>query len=67
MKRHSNITPVRDIPPKIAHCDPYPNIVKPTKNDQFLSDIEQQEGTDMFNSQFGYGVTQMTPGDKNIL
>ena len=66
MKRHSNTAPVCDIPPKIARREPYPNIVEPTENDQFLSDIEQQELTDMFSSQFGYGVTQTTPADENI-
>ena len=65
-KIHSNTAPVCDIPPKIACREPYPNIVQPTENDQFLSDIEQQELTDMFSSQFGYGVTQTTPADENI-
>ena len=66
MKRHNNIAPDHNIPPKIARHEPILNIIEPTKNEQLLSDIEKQELTDMFSSQFGYGVTQTTPVDENI-
>ena len=65
-KRHNDIPTAHNIPPKIARHEPIPNIIDPTENDEFLSDIQQRELTDMFSSQFGYGVTQTTPADKNI-
>ena len=65
-KRHNDIPTAHNIPPKIAHHEPNPNIIDPTENDEFLSDKEKQELIDMFSSQFGYGVTQMTPADENI-
>ena len=65
-KRHNNAVPTQIVLPKIARHEPIPNIIEPTENDEFLSDIQQQEPTDMFSSQFGYRVTQMTPADDNI-
>ena len=41
-------------------------VIDPTENDQFLSDIEKRELTDMFSSQFGHGLTQTTPADENV-
>ena len=66
MKRHNVTAPVYNVPPKIARLEPIPNIVDPTENGQFLQDIGKQELTDMFSSQFGHGLTQMTPADENI-
>ena len=66
MKRHNVTAPVYNVPPKIARLEPIPNIVDPTENEQFLQDIQQQEMQDMFSSQFGHGLTQMTPADENI-
>ena len=66
MKRHNDIPTAHHIPPKIAHHEPIPNIIDPTENEQFFQDIQQQELTDMFSSQFGQGLTQMTPADENI-
>ena len=65
-KRHNDIPTAHNIPPKIARHESIPNIIDPTENDEFLSDIEKQELTDMFSSQFGYGVTQTTPADENV-
>ena len=59
LKRHNVIAPDHNIPPKIAHNEPIPNIIKPTENQQFLSDIEQEELTDMLNTQVGLGLSQM--------
>ena len=66
LRKRRNAAPAQILPPKIAHHEPIPNIIEPTKNDEFLSDIQQQEQTNMFSSQFGYGVTQTTPADENI-
>ena len=66
MKRHNDIPTAHNIPPKIARHEPIPNIIEPTENEQFLSDIQQQELTDMFSGQFGYELTQMTPADENV-
>ena len=67
-KRHNDIPTAHNIPPKIARHEPIPNIIKPIENDEFLSDIEQQEMQDMFepNTQVGFGITQVTPADENI-
>ena len=65
-KRHTDIPTAHNIPPKIACHEPIQTITEPTENDKFLSDIQQQELTDMFSSQFGYGVTQITPVNENI-
>ena len=59
MKRHNDIAPDHNIPPKIACHEPILNIIEPTENDQFLSDIEQQELTGMLNTQAGLGLSQM--------
>ena len=49
-KRHNNAPPFHNVPPKFAHHNP--NIIEPNKNDQFqLTDIEQQELSDMLNNQ----------------
>ena len=61
MKRHNDIPTAHNIPPKIARHEPIPNIIDPTENEQFLQDIQQQELTDMFSSQFGHGLTQFLP------
>ena len=66
MKRHNDIPTAHNIPPKIARHEPIPNIIDPTENEQFLQDIQQQELTDMFSSQFGHGLTQMTPANENV-
>ena len=66
MKIHNVTAPVYNVPPKIALLEPIANIIDPTENEQFLQDIQQKEMQDMFSSQFGYGVTQMTPADENI-
>ena len=66
MKRHNDIPTAHNVPPKIARHEPIPNIIDPTENEQFLQDIQQQELTDMFSSQFGHGLTQMIPANENI-
>ena len=60
--------PDHNIPPKIAHYEPIPNIIDPTKNEQFLQDIEQQKIQNMLkqNTQVGFGITQITSADENI-
>ena len=58
-KRHNNAAPAHNIPPKIARNEPVLNIIEPTDNERFLSDIEQQELTDMLNNQTGLGLSQM--------
>ena len=50
-------TPTQFIPPKIARQST--NIIEPAENEKFLSDIEQQELTDMLNTQVGFGLSQM--------
>ena len=67
-KRHNDIPTAQILPPKIARHEPIPNIIKPTENDEFLSNIEQQEMQDMLerNTQVGFGITQITPADENI-
>ena len=57
-KRH-NAVPDHNIPPKIACNEPIPNIINPTENEQFLQDIQQQELTDMLNTQVGLDLSQM--------
>ena len=59
LKRHNDIPAAEILPPKIARREPILNIIEPTENDQFLSDIEQQELTDMLNTQAGLGLSQM--------
>ena len=66
MKRHNDIPTAQIPPPKIARHELIPNIIDPTENEQFLQNIQQQELTDMFSNQFGYGLTQATPADENI-
>ena len=68
MKRHNDIAPDHNIPPKIARHEPIPNIIEPTENDEFLSDIQQKEIQDMFepNAQVGFGITRITPVDENV-
>ena len=68
MKRHNDIAPDHNIPPKIARHEPIPNIIEPTENDEFLSDIHQQKMQDMFepNTQVGFGITRITPADENV-
>ena len=56
-KRHNDIAPDHNIPPKIARQNT--NIIEPAENEKFLSDIEQQELTDMLNTQVGLGLSQM--------
>ena len=48
-----------NLPPKIACHEQIPNIIKPTENEQLLRDIEQQELTDMLNTQAGLGLSQI--------
>ena len=48
-----------NIPPKIARHEPIPNIIEPAENEKFLSDIEQQEHTDILNTQAGLGLSQI--------
>ena len=59
IKRHNDIPAAQILPPKIAHREPILNIIKPTKNDRFFIDIQQQELTDMLNNQTGLGLSQM--------
>ena len=59
IKRHKDIVSDHNIPPKIAHHEPIPNIMKPAENEKFLSDIEQQEHTDILNTQAGLGLSQI--------
>ena len=68
-KRHNNVVPDHNIPPKIARHEPIPNIIDPTENEQFLQDIEQQEMQNMLdrNTQVGFGITQITPADESII
>ena len=66
-RRHTNTPAAPNLPPKIAHLDPMPNIIDPPTNDYLLQDIEQQEMSDMLSTQAGFGVSQMTPADENIL
>ena len=65
-KRHTHLTP--NLPPKIAHLEPIPNIIDPPANDHLLEQIENQEIETMFeqNTQVGFGITQMTSADENI-
>ena len=56
-KRHNNVAPVHNIPPKVARQST--NIIEPTENEQFLQDTEHQELTDMLNTQVGLGLSQM--------
>ena len=60
-KRHNDIVSDHNIPPKIARHEPIPNIIEPTENEKFLSDIEQQEHTDILNTQAGLGWSQIPP------
>ena len=68
MKRHNNVVPDHNIPPKTARHDPIPNIIDPTENEQFLRGIEQLEMQNMLehNTQVGFGNTQITPAYENI-
>ena len=66
LKRHNDIPVAQILPPEIAHHEPIPNIIDPTKNEQLLQDIEHQELSDMLSSQVGFGVTQITPADESI-
>ena len=60
-KRHSDKPSVHNIPPKITRPEPIPNIIEPTENDQLLKDIEQQELSDMLNTQDSLGLSQIPP------
>ena len=55
-KRH-NAALAHNKPPKIARKNT--NIIEPAENEEFLRDIEQQELTDMLNTQAGLGLSQM--------
>ena len=59
-KRHNDIPAIQILPPKIARHEPIPNIINPTKNEQFLQDIEQQEIRNMLkqNTQVGFGINK---------
>ena len=59
MKRHNHIPAAQILPPNIASREPILNIIEPTENDRFLSDIAQQKLTDMLNDQTGLGLSQM--------
>ena len=48
-----------NIPPKIARHEPIPNIIESAENEKFLSDMEQQEYTDILNTQAGLGLSQI--------
>ena len=65
-KRHTPLTP--NFPPKIAHHDPFPNIIDPPADDNLLQDIENQEIQTTFeqNSKIGFGITQMTSTDATL-
>ena len=65
-KRHTPLTP--NLPPKIAHHDPFPNIIEPPVNDHLLEQLENQEIESMFeqNTQRGFGITQMTAADTTL-
>ena len=58
MKRHNNTPATSNLPPKIARREPIPNIIESSENEQ-LRDIEQQELTDILNTQTGLGLSQM--------
>ena len=60
-KRHSYAPSVHNIPPKIAHREPFPNIIEPPANDNLLQDIENQEFKDILNTQAGLGMSQIPP------
>ena len=56
-KRHNNAPPFYNVPPKFARHNL--NIIEPNENDQFLRYIEQQELSDMLNTQTGPALFQM--------
>ena len=67
LKRHAKIhTP--NLPPKISHHEPIPNIIDPPANDHLLEQLENQEIQSMLNqnNQVGVGVTQMTSADATL-
>ena len=66
VKGHTSAPLSPNLPPKVAHLNPIPNIVGPTENDQFLCDIKHQEIKDMLSSQVGFRVTQMTPANATL-
>ena len=59
MKRHTNTPTTLNLPHKIAHSEPIPNITELTENEQLLRDMEQQELSDMLNTQAGIGLSQI--------
>ena len=69
MKRHTNTPLTPNLPPKVAHCEPIPNIINPVANDHLLEQLEHEEIQSMFdqNIQCGFGVTQMNPTDAILL
>ena len=64
MKRHgdSKTTVEASHPPKVACCEPVPNIIEPLANDNLLEQLEPEEFESMLeqNTQCGFGVTQMS-------
>ena len=68
-KRHNDLPATQILPPKIACHEPIPNNIDPTKNEQFLQDIGQQEIQNMLeqDTQVRFGITQITPTNENIL
>ena len=56
MKRHANTPTTPNFPPKVACCEPIPNIINPLANDDLLEQLEQQKIQSMFeqNSQRGF-------------
>ena len=66
-EKENNDTPAAQIvPPKIARHGPIPNI-DPPANDHLLEQLEHEEIKSMLeqNTQVRFGVTQITPANKN--
>ena len=67
-KRHSNTPLTPNLPPKIAHHEPFPNIIEPPANDHLLEQLEHEEIQSMLeqNNQLSFGVTQMSSTDATL-
>ena len=67
-KRHSNTPLTPNLPPKIAHRKPIPNIIEPPGNDHLFEQLEHEEIQSMLeqNTQVGFGVTPISSTDENI-
>ena len=61
-KRHAKTPLTSNLPPKVVHCEPIPNIIEPLANEHLRQQLEHEEIQSILeqNTQSGFSVTQMT-------